>query len=91
MDEQQKELVEHFRKSLMREHSQDWTMEVISEAAYICARAVSTSNYPTKPLAGDTPAMARKRYRSGGFGAVGSPSALASLHKYLALFVEPKS
>lgn len=80
------ELIEHFRKALMREHHQDWTMEVISEAAHICARAISTSNYPTKPLTGDTPALARKRYLSGGFGKTGSPSAKAALNKYLTLF-----
>jgi hypothetical protein len=32
-------LVEVYRKALMREHSDDWTMEVIAEAAHICARA----------------------------------------------------
>lgn len=80
------DLIEHFRKALMREHHQDWTMEVISEAAHICAKAVSTSNYPTRPLTGDTPALAHKRYLSGGFGSPGSPSAKAALHKYLKLF-----
>lgn len=82
------ELVEHFRRALMREHHQNWTMDVISEAAHICARATSTSNYPTKPLTGDTPELARKRYRSGGFGKPGSPSAKAALAKYLELFGE---
>lgn len=79
-------LVEHFRKALMREHHHDWTMEVVSEASHICARVISTSNYPTKPLAGDTPALARKRYLSGGFGSPGSPSAKTARDKYLALF-----
>lgn len=79
-------LVEHFRKALMKEHHHDWTMEVISEAAHICARAIAMSNYPTKPLTGDTPALAKKRYRSGGFGSVGSPAAKAALNKYLELF-----
>lgn len=80
------ELIEHFRKALMKAHHQDWTMEVISEAAHICAKAIGTSNYPTKPLTGDTPDLARKRYRSGGFGKPGSPSAKAALSRYLSLF-----
>lgn len=85
------ETIELFRKALQREHHDDWTMETISEAAHICARALATSNYPTKPLTGDTPALARKRYRSGGFGSVGSPSAKAKLHEYLELFSHAKS
>lgn len=85
-NKQYSDLVEHFRKALQREHHHDWTMEVVSEAAHICARAITTSNYPTRPLTGDTPALARKRYRSGGFGTVGSPSAKKALEKYLALF-----
>jgi len=28
--------IEAFRRALMEAHSQDWTMEVISEAAHIC-------------------------------------------------------
>lgn len=87
---EESELVEHFRKALMREHHHDWTMEVVSEAAHICARAIATSNYPTKPLTGDTPELARKRYRSGGFGSPGSPSAKATLNKYLTLFEQEK-
>jgi hypothetical protein len=31
-------LIERYRKALMAEHAHDWTMEVISEAAHICAR-----------------------------------------------------
>jgi hypothetical protein len=85
----QAELVELLRRALMREHHRDWTMEVISEAAHICARVVATS-YPTKPLTGDTPELAKKRYRSGGFGKIGSPSAKASLDKYLQLFTPTK-
>lgn len=33
------DLVERFRKALMEQHHHDWTMEVVSEAAHICARA----------------------------------------------------
>ncbi len=80
------ELVEHFRKALMKVHHHDWTMETVSEAAHICARSISTSNYPTKPLTGDTSILARKRYLSGGFGKPGSPSAKAAFNKYLTLF-----
>lgn len=32
-------LIEKFRKALMVEHHGDWSMEVVSEAAHICARA----------------------------------------------------
>lgn len=32
-------LIEVFRKALMREHHQDWDMETVSEAAHICAKA----------------------------------------------------
>jgi hypothetical protein len=32
-------LVERYRKALMAKHADDWTMEVISEAAHICAQA----------------------------------------------------
>jgi hypothetical protein len=32
------ELIERFRKSLMQLHSNDWSMETISEAAQICAK-----------------------------------------------------
>lgn len=39
LDEQ--ELIERFRKALMKEHHQNWTMEVISEAAHICARSLN--------------------------------------------------
>lgn len=85
------DLVEHFRMKLMQAHSHDWTMEVISGAAHICAGAIMTSNYPTHPLTGDTPNLARKRYRSGGFGAVGSPSAKKALAKYLALFPDQEA
>lgn len=33
------ERIEQFRKALMAAHANDWTMEVISEAARVCANA----------------------------------------------------
>jgi hypothetical protein len=35
-------LVERFRAALMAEHADDWDMETVAEAAYICAAAVSS-------------------------------------------------
>lgn len=32
-------LVEVFRKALLAEHADDWTMETCAEAAHVCARA----------------------------------------------------
>jgi hypothetical protein len=78
--------VEIFRAALMREHHHDWSMEVISEAAHICASAITARRGLTKPLPGDTPEKARERYRKGGFGSVGSPSAEKTYKRYLALF-----
>lgn len=34
--------IEAFREALMAAHSDDWTMEIIAEAAHICARVVTT-------------------------------------------------
>ena len=79
--------IELFRKALMCEHRDDWTMETISEAAHICARALETSPVH-KTLKGDTPEEARKRYRAGGFGVYGSPSAKATFERYMKLFDE---
>lgn len=35
--------IEQFRRALMREHSHDWDMNTVSEAAHICARALAGS------------------------------------------------
>jgi hypothetical protein len=86
IEENLSEVIERFRKALQKEHHQDWTMEIISEAAHICAKSIVTSNYPNRPLAGDTPELAWKRYRNGGFGKRDTKPALAALHKYLELF-----
>lgn len=79
------ELIEKFRKALMREHHSDWSMEIISEAAHICARALYP-NEATKPLPNDTPDKARRRYLRNGFGKKGAPSSEAALKRYLKLF-----
>jgi hypothetical protein len=34
------DLVELFREALMKKHSNDWDMETVAEAAYICAEAI---------------------------------------------------
>lgn len=36
-------LVERFRSALMREHADDWSMETVAEAAYICAGVVTST------------------------------------------------
>jgi hypothetical protein len=45
--------VEAFRKALMDEHSNDWTMETIAEAAHICAR-IAAGPHPC-PVSGTVP------------------------------------
>ena len=77
------QLIERFRKALMQAHSHDWTMEVISEAAHICAEV---ANPTPKLMRNDTPEKARQRYRNNGFGVYGSPSAKKTFDKYMQLF-----
>lgn len=77
--------VELFRKALTREHAQDWDMETVAEAAYICADALNRGAV-NKTLKGDTPEKARARWREGGFGSVNDPHSKGRLHKYLKLF-----
>jgi len=43
-------LVETFRKALMSKHSDDWSMEVISEAAHICAEVAPNHNLPIQDI-----------------------------------------
>ncbi len=81
------ETIELFRKALMREHHHNWSMEPISEAAHICAKALYP-NELARPLKNDTPEKARKRYREGGFGVYGSPSAKKTYDNYMKLYKE---
>jgi hypothetical protein len=34
------DIVELFRAALMKHHANDWDMETVAEAAYICAEAI---------------------------------------------------
>lgn len=38
-------LVETFRTALMAEHSDDWDMDTVAEAAYICASALTAAGF----------------------------------------------
>lgn len=83
-------LTERFRKALMREHHDDWTMEVISEASHICAQTLIGNEGPTKLVPGDTLEKAIQRYENGGFGPYGSPSADKRFQQYMGLLAEVK-
>ena len=80
------QLTEKFRVALMREHHSDWSMEVISEAAHICAHQLVHGDRPNRIVPGDTPEKAWQRYKRGGCGVYGSPSAAKIFKRYMALF-----
>jgi hypothetical protein len=42
---------------------------------------------PSRPLSGDTTALARQRYEQGGFGPIGSKPALKRFKHYLGLIM----
>ena len=80
-------LIQRLRRALTLAHADDWSTEIISEAALICASVIlPKDSRPTHPLKGDTPEKARIRWAKGGFGVAGSREARAAFARYMTLF-----
>lgn len=54
------EIVEVFRHALMKKHADDWDMNTVAEAAYICAQAINAHFGLSQKVVADTYAIMDK-------------------------------